>query len=193
MGVCTMGEIQAAGRKEMSEARCCGLLLMLFLTGLALGCGLVQRLGLAIRLLPGYAVLGCDLSQMRLVLLLHAKFLLVIYLLAFCPRGALLLPPLFGAEGVLLGMVLGAAGAGGGVKAVIGVCLLLLFRLVLVLPYGFLLGRWAMGQSLSFGQFRDRDALGVLLLTAAWILGAAVLECSLGRWLLAVYYLRFGA
>ena len=102
-----MGEIHAVGRKEMSEAHCCGLLLLLFLTGLVLGCGLVQLMGLAIRLLPGRPVLGCDLSQMHLILLLHAKFLLAIFLLAFCPRGVLLLPPLFGAEGMLLGMVLG--------------------------------------------------------------------------------------
>ena len=192
MGVCTMREFRAVGCRKASEARCCGLLLFLFLTGLVLGCSLVQLMGLAIRLLPGRPVLGCDLSQVHLILLLHAKFLLAIFLLAFCPRGVLLLPPLFGAEGMLLGMVLGAAGSGGGIVAVIGTLLLLLFRLLLVLPYGFLLGRWAMGQSLSFGQVHDRNALGVLLLTAVWILGASVLECSLGRWFLAVYYLRFG-
>ena len=67
---------------------------------------------------------------------------------------------------------------------------MLLFRLVLVVPYGFLLGLWCMRQSLGFGSEQDRSAFGVLVLTGAVLLAASLLECTVAKD--AAYFLRFG-
>jgi hypothetical protein len=70
---------------------------------------------------------------------------------------------------------------------------LLCFRLLLVLPYGFLLGSWAVERSLAF----DASAPGIregeiLLLTLLVLAAAAVLECTVAHWLGGIYYLKFG-
>ena len=67
---------------------------------------------------------------------------------------------------------------------------MLLFRLVLVVPYGFLLGLWCMRQSLGFGSEQDRSTFGVLVLTGAVLLAASLLECTVAKD--AAYFLRFG-
>lgn len=171
-----------------STKRCGAMLLMLFVTGVALGCFLARWLGLRCYAVPEKAQ-SLEPAMAR-VLLWNAKFLLTAYLLAFSPGGRLLLPPLFGAEGMLLGALFGAAILSQGMSALPWLASLLLFRLILVVPYGFLLGFWSMRQSLGFGSRQDRSAFGVLVLTAVVLLAASLLECTVARD--AAYYLRFG-
>ena len=171
-----------------STKRCGAMLLMLFVTGVALGCFLAKWLEL--RCYPAPDENQSMESAMVRVLLWNAKFLLTAYLLAFSPGGKLLLPPLFGAEGALLGALFGAAMLSQGMNALPWLASLMLFRLLLVVPYGFLLGLWSMRQSLGFGGRQDRSTFGVLVLTAAVLLAASLLECTVARD--AAHYLRFG-
>ena len=171
-----------------STKRCGAMLLMLFVTGVALGCFLAKWLGLRCYAAPERAQ-SLESAMVR-VLLWNAKFLFTAYLLAFSPGGKLLLPPLFGAEGALLGALFGAAILSQGMPALPWLASLMLFRLILVVPYGFLLGLWSMRQSLGFGGRQDRSAFGVLVLTTAVLLAASLLECTVAKD--AAYYLRFG-
>ena len=166
------------------------MLLMLFLTGVALGCVLAQWLGLRCYI-TAEEDKSFDAALIR-VLLWNAKFLLASYLLAFSPGGTLLLPLLFGAEGALLGALFGAVLSAQGAAMLPCLVAMLLFRLVLVVPYGFLLGLWCMRQSLGFGSERSRIAAhsGVLVLTGAVLLAASLLECTVAKD--AAYFLRFG-
>ncbi len=171
-----------------STKRCGAMLLLLFITGVALGCVLARWLELRCYAAPEET--QSLKSAMVRVLLWNAKFLFATYLLAFSPGGRLLLPPLFGAEGTLLGALFGAVMLSQGMLALLWLASLMLFRLVLVVPYGFLLGRWSMRQSLGFGGRQDRSTFGVLVLTAVVLLAASLLECTVAR--NAAYYLRFG-
>lgn len=121
------------------------------------------------------------------------RFLVLLYLLAFIPGGAVLVPPLFGAEGAFLGATISAAALSLGMRGAVFFSILLLFRLILAVPYGFLLGSWSVGQSLHFPERsgRQRPAL-ILLLTVGVILTAAFLECTVAHWLGGIYYLKFG-
>lgn len=171
-----------------SAKRCGAMLLMMFLTGVVLGCLLARLLGLQCFLAPEADwALAPNLYR---VLLWNAKFLMTAYLLAFSPGGICLLPPLFGVEGALLGALFGAAILSQGLPILPELASLLLFRLILVVPYGFLLGGWSMRQSLGFGSEQDRSAFGVWLLTAGVLLAASLLECTAAKD--AAYYLRFG-
>ena len=164
------------------------MLLLLFITGVALGCFLAKWLGPRCYAVPERAQ-SLESALVR-VLLWNAKFLFTAYLLAFSPGGKLLLPPLFGAEGALLGALFGAAILSQGMPALPWLASQMLFRLILVVPNGFLLGLWSMRQSLGFGGRQDRSAFGVLVLTAAVLLAASLLECTVAKD--AAYYLRFG-
>jgi hypothetical protein len=125
------------------------------------------------------------------VFLWNAKFLLLIFLLSYVRWGAALLPPLFGVEGLLLGgavcTIIPRTGFVGGIC----LCIVLSMRLLLVLPYSFLLGSWAVEESLAFGELAG-NRTAVLLLTLAVILVASFLECTLARWLGGMYFLKFG-
>lgn len=179
----------AGGARGIPSVKRCGaMLLMLFLTGVALGCVLAQWLGLRCYI-TAEEDKSFDAALIR-VLLWNAKFLLTSYLLAFSPGGTLLLPLLFGAEGALLGALFGAVLSAQGAAMLPCLVAMLLFRLVLVVPYGFLLGLWAMRQSLGFGSEQDRSAFGVLVLTGAVLLAASLLECTVAKD--AAYFLRFG-
>ncbi len=179
----------AGGAQAIPSAKRCGaMLLMLFLTGVVLGCVLTQWLGL--QCYVTFAEEQSLQSEIIRVLLWNAKFLLAAYLFAFLPSGTLLLPLLFGAEGALLGALFGAVLSAQGVAMLPCLVTLLLFRLVLALPYGFLLGRWSMRQSLGFGNEQDRSTFGVLSLTIVVLLAASLLEGIVAKD--AAYYLRFG-
>lgn len=179
----------AGGARGIPSVKRCGaMLLMLFLTGVALGCVLAQWLGLRCYI-TAEEDKSFDAALIR-VLLWNAKFLLASYLLAFSPGGTLLLPLLFGAEGALLGALFGAVLSAQGAAMLPCLVAMLLFRLVLVVPYGFLLGLWCMRQSLGFGGEQDRSAFGVLVLTGAVLLAASLLECTVAKD--AAYFLRFG-
>ena len=192
-GVSVMQSDSAKERLSGYGCRSGDVLLLMFLTGIVLGCAATQLLGLRIRL-PSengsqQGLLGGDFMT---VLLRNAKFLLCVFLLAFSPAGPLLLPPLFGMEGLLLGACAGAVFAAQGAAGLGALGCRMLFRLLLVVPYGFLLGDWALRHGLRFPSGEGRYAGGVLAVTAALLLGATVLECTLSHLLGAAYYLRFG-
>jgi hypothetical protein len=172
------------------------LLVLLFATGAVLGSLLVWWSELSVQLFDGI-VDQQSLDQMLAsydrtsVFLWNAKFLFLIFLLSYVRWGAALLPPLFGVEGLLLGGVCSSIVSSMGLTGGICLCILLSLRLLVVLPYSFLLGGWAVEESLAFGELAG-NRTAVLLLTLAVILVAAFLECTLARWLGGMYYLRFG-
>ncbi len=192
-GVSVMQSNSAKERLPGYGCRSGNVLLLMFLTGIVLGCAATQLLGLRIRLpAEAGAQYGLLDSGFLIVLLRNAKFLLCVFLLAFSPAGPLLLPPLFGMEGMLLGACAGAVFAAQGANGLGVLGCRLLFRLLLVVPYGFLLGDWALRHGLRFPSGEGRYAGGVLAVTAVLLLGATVLECTLSHLLGAAYYLRFG-
>lgn len=177
--------------------RCNLLLLLLFLTGVLLGCLFVWHFSLRGQI-NGEAAQGQALflsrQQFFAVLLRNAKFLLVIYLLSFSKLGALLIPVQFGIEGLLLGSVFGSVIAQEGLIGALSLFLIYFFRLSAVLPYGFLLGTWGVEKSLRFGEtgFDWRFPIGILLLTLVVLIMSSFLECTLARWLGCMYFMKFG-
>lgn len=167
-------------------------LLALFLTGLVLGCVLARVLGVKLELLPQSGKSLPDRRQVLLSLSRNAKFLILLFLLGFTRCGAMLIPVILGAEGALLGLLCGGAFSLCGKSGLLALILLLLPRLLLVVPYGFLLGSWSWRQSLEFGGENRRDVGGVLLITILAVLLASVLECTLSRFGCAAYSLKFG-
>lgn len=171
------------------------LMLLLFLTGNLLGGILVRHFAFSGSLFSGVAdssglrgYFGTDFLQ---VLLAEGKFLLVLYLLSFQRWGAMFVPPVFGLEGIFFGMTTCSLVLSLGGRGLIVAFLLMLFRLLLVLPYGFVLGGWSVERSLRFPE-RCGTALGVLGVTLVVMLLGAVFESSLARWLGGMYYLKFG-
>ena len=189
-GVSALTKAFYAIRKKPAGLRANSLNFLLFVTGAVFGC-LFSRFFGGMSTSEPEAVLsgGSFLSS----LLGCGRFLSLLYLLAFIPGGAVLVPPLFGAEGAFLGGAISAAALALGVRGAVLFSVLLLFRLLLVVPYGFLLGSWSVGQSLRFPErsARQNPAL-ILLLTVCVILAAAFLECTVAHWLGGIYYLKFG-
>lgn len=175
--------------------RCSGQLLLMFLTGVLLGGVLVRYFGLGSSVFSGIV----DKSQLKsffgvdffTAVVAEAKFLLLLYLLSFQSWGAMLVPPVFGIEGICYGMTVCSLMIALGGKGAVVAFLLMIFRLVLILPYGFLLGVWAVERSLSFPENRGRP-MAILVMTCAVMLLSAFLESSLARWLGGMYYLKFG-
>ena len=172
-------------------------MLLLFLTGILLGYLLVRYFGLSGGVFSGVFDEG-DLSlyvrgAFPEVLLSMGKFLLLLYLLGFQRWGAMMVPPVFGIEGIFFGVSVCGLVSALGARGVLLSLLLMLFRLILVVPFGFLLGGWAVEHSLSFPQAAEkRNSFGVLAVTLAVLLLAAFLDCTLARWLGGMYYLKFG-
>ncbi len=194
-GVIPMTAYLTSPHTKSGKKHCNLLLLLLFLTGVLLGCLLVWRFQLGGVLFgEGQAqTLFLDRQRFGSVFLWNAKFLLVIFLLSFSRLGALLIPPLFGVEGLLLGMLAGCITAEQGIVGAVCLGILLFFRLLLVLPYGFLLGAWAVEQSLRFDAGDSRGkTVGILLVTLVLLFLSAFLECTLARWLGGMYFVRFG-
>lgn len=182
-------------RSFLEKNNTTALLLLLFLTGILLGTLLVRYFAISAVVFSGIrnqeelkAVLNRDFVQ---ILLSCGKFLLLLYLLSFQRWGAMLVPPVFGLEGIYFGGTVGSLISFMGSGGVLMGILLQLFRFLLVLPYGFILGNWAIAQSLNFSQ-RSGNWIGVLAVTLSVMVFASFLECSLGRWLGGMYYLRFG-
>jgi hypothetical protein len=194
MGVAQMTGTYKTMHRKYAKANI--LLFLLFITGAALGCLLVWKSGLSGQLFDGLTnqqgLEGLLSSYDRAsVFLWNGKFLLLIFLLSYVRWGAAMLPPLFGVEGLLLGGVASSIIPSMGLTGGICLCILLGLRLLLVLPYSFLLGGWAVEESLSFGELAG-NRTAVLVLTLAVILVASFLECTLARWLGGMYYLKFG-
>lgn len=174
--------------RRAASARANCLNLALFVTGALLGCAVMYLGGVGTTLSP--AGTGETLSQ---ALVSNGRFLLPLYLFAFIRWGAALVPPAFGLEGLLLGgtaaAVLGSMGRAG----LPLMALMLLFRFLLVLPYGFLLGAWSVGQSLSYGSASVcRTWFPVLVVTLLVLALASLLECTVAQWLGCIYLLKFG-
>lgn len=169
--------------------------LLLFMTGILLGALLVRHFDIFAGVFSGVQnqtdlkrFLNRDFAQ---IFLSCGKFLLLIYLLGFQRWGAMLVPPVFGVEGLYFGGTVSCLIALMGLRGMVMAVLLMLFRFLLVLPYGFLLGGWAVEQSLGFSESVG-NRFAVLLITLLVMTLAAFLECSLGRWLGGMYYLTFG-
>ena len=82
-----------------------------------------------------------------------------------------------------------------GTRGLVLLALLFLFRLGILLPYGFLLGAWSVGQSLAYGSASAADRktrMVVLLVTIAVLVIASFLECTLAQWLARIYFLKVG-
>lgn len=184
-------------RDSVSEKnRSTALNLLLFLTGILLGALLVRHFDLFAEVFPGVQnhedlkrFLNRDFPQ---IFLSGGKFLLMIYLLGFQRWGAMMVPPVFGIEGLYFGGTMSGMISVMGLRGMILAILLMLFRLLLVLPYGFLLGGWAVNQSLGFSGDSPGNRIAVLLITLLVMTLSAFLECTLGRWLGGMYYLTFG-
>ena len=187
-----MNAASAKERMGSAAARRRLILLATFLTGLVLGCLVAGRLGVKLELLLQCGQKLPDRKQVLLILCRNAKFLLLLFLLAFTRWGALLIPVVLGVEGTLLGMLCSGVFSQCGKRELLALALLLLPRLLLVVPYGFLLGGWSWRQSLEFDAGGQRDVGGVLLITILVVLLAALLECTLSRFGCAAYSLKFG-
>lgn len=200
-GVIRMTQAFIPSRRNSSKEHTGILNFLLFLTGALLGCLCVKFLGIQNTALTGVSAAnqaadgsGTLAASFPAVLLANGKLLVLLYLFAFLRCGAALIPPLFGAEGAFLGAAFASAILSAGVHGAVRMALLLIFRLLLILPYGFLLGEWAVSHSLSLsaGGTRREACFRILLLTLLVLLLASFLECTLGSWLGGIYLLKFG-
>ena len=123
-------------------------------------------------------------------LLSCGKFLLLLLLLANTQVGALLIPPLFGLQGMLLGIAFSASFLSTGIHGILSLALLFVFRLILVLPYGFVLGAWSVSRSLSPTESHPVSAVAVLTLVV--LLVSALGECTLARHFSWIYFHSVG-
>ena len=186
----------AAKNSAQVKSRCNAQMLLLFLTGIILGCVFVRYFDISgvvfSNILNQDGLSGFLWADFLETVLSMSKFLLLLYLLSFQRWGAMMVPPVFGVEGICLGIsvcsLVSASGRGGIFLAV----LLLMFRLILILPFGFLLGGWSVEQSLRFPNVDIPACIKILAVTLTVICIAAFLECSLARWLGGIYYLKFG-
>ncbi len=190
--------IQVSARTFISSKNRTALLLFLmFLTGTLLGAVFARHFSMFAVVFSGVqdgqslqALLGRDMAD---VFVSCGKLLLLIFLLSFQRWGAFGIPAVFGIEGFCFGGTVAGLISFMGPRGAVLAVLLLLFRLLLVIPYSFLLGVWAIEQSLSFDLPGDgRKKAGVFFCTLALMLLASFLECTLGRWLGGMYYLTFG-
>ena len=190
-GVIRMVHTFIAARRNSTKEYISLLNFLLFLTGALLGCLLVKLLGIQIAAFG----LRSPSASFSAVLIANGKLLVLLFLCAFLRCGAALIPPLFGAEGAFFGAAFASAVLSAGSHGAVRMALLLIFRLLLVLPYGFLLGEWAVSHSLSLGESaagRQGASFKILLLTLLVLLLASFLECTLGSWLGGIYFLKFG-
>lgn len=179
----------------MTHNRCTQLHLLLFMSGIVFAALFVRYFaGIAC---PFFGIRDqTDISAMLSrsfpsALLSCGKFLLMIFLLSFQRWGALIIPCLFFTEGFFLGGILSSVVMLLGSEGYMLGLLLMLFRIIFVIPYSFLLGQWAVEQSLSFPR-HSVNPLGVLMITLLVILLAGFLACTVGGFLGGIYYLNFG-
>ena len=174
-----------------------GMNLLLFLTGAAAGCVLIYWSGASFPL-EEWVVTRLSTSELPVMVLrlciINGKFLVLLYLLSCLRHGAALIPAVFGLEGMLLGSAFGTAFSSMGRIGITTLGMILMFRLLVLLPYGFLLGTWSLDRCLQVRQDQDafRSGMAVFILTIAVVTGAALLECLVGRSLGRMYYLKIG-
>ncbi len=164
---------------------------LLFLSGALFACIVVKLGGTGAFLASGFSASSSDVFFQAL--LSFSRFLLLLYLLAYLRCGVLLIPLVFGLEGLLMGGTAAAVAAASGWQGTVLLAIMLMFRLILILPYSFLLGTWAIGQSLRYSELeRDETRIPVLLVTLLVLLLAAALECTAARRFSSIYLLTFG-
>lgn len=199
-GVISMTNEFVETRRNSTKERINFLNFLMFLTGVILGCLSIKLLG-TVFLLHIDPLKHLDLVSLKaaapsvFTIFSNGKFLVLLYLLAFLRCGAALIPPLFGAEGAFLGAAFTSVISAMGSRGAVLLGILLIFRLFLVLPYGFLLGTWSVTTSLDFGRrstAQRQSSAPIFLLTLAILLISTFLECTLARWLGGIYYLKFG-
>lgn len=187
-------------RRNSSTNRANVLNLLMFLTGIALGgaavcfCDFDELIGMGSSGNTAVFFAG-GLSRFHDVFLANGKLLILLYLFAHMRCGALLVPPVFGLEGIFLGGVVAAAAVELGYRGIVLAAIILGFRFFVVLPYAFLLGTWSVEQSLDFGVafVSDRQPrIAVLLVTLLVLTAASFGECSVAHWLARLYYLKVG-
>ena len=164
---------------------------LLFLAGAILGCLLVRLWGLSAGFSSSFFQ-NTMFSGYTSVALGSFRFLMLLFLLAFMSVGALLIPVLFGLEGAIIGGTIALSAGAMGFHGGIALILTMLPRLILIIPFGFLLGAWAVRQSLSFGQPRRSSSLGIFAALMVVVLVSAFLQVTLGYHLGGTYYLSFG-
>ena len=179
-------------RKNSLVIRITLLNLLLFLTGALLGC-LIIYLG-CVSCVFHESMFSNELSNFLEVCLANGKFLILLYLFAFMRHGAMLVPTVFGLEGILMGATAFAFAGAGGYSGIFLLAIMLIFRLILILPYSFLLGTWSVRQSLAFecATTDKQIRITVLLLTLFVVIVASFLECTVAQWLVRIYYLKVG-
>ncbi|MDD6024421.1 MAG: hypothetical protein PUC06_09345 [Oscillospiraceae bacterium] len=173
-------------------------LLLMFLIGCVLGCGLCILTGIRGVLFPGVTDTQMSFWEFALrpdpvVLAACIRLCVPVFLLGLTRWGAALIPAWFGIEGLLLSGAVCAFTAGNGLCGLFAAGILLSFRLLILLPYSFLLGSWAVDRSLRFDWapgLGNAVMIGIITVFAA--VGTALLECSLGRWLSCLYFLSYG-
>ena len=158
--------------------------LTLFLTGLMLGCLVSRstRLSVDLSIADDWLVRFCDYS------LIYGKFLLLIYLLSFMRYGAIGVPPLFGLEGIMIGCKITSAFCFGGVHDLLAVLVLNVFHIVLILPYGFVLGAWTVDRCFDYTVKQYSKNPMVLMVTLCVIVVSALLQSVAGSALLRIMY-----
>ena len=177
----------AASRRNSSIAWANLCNFLLFLTGTILGCLIAAVCPSRFSLGSCYLAVSADsFSRYALAFSASGKFLLLLLLLSNMRSGPLLIPPLFGLEGLLLGNLFSTAYFSLGVQGIIALGILICFRLVLILPYGFLLGAWSVSRSLEPPE--SDHVLSVILLTLLLLAAATLLEGSLAWHLSQIYY-----
>lgn len=165
-------------------------LFLMLLTGTILGC-------FAARLLDFHSFVTLssqfDHTAFAAVWRPIAKFLLVIFLLAFTAWGTMLIPAVFGIEGFCFGLAVSSAIFGTGIGSSGTVMITLLFRIIILFPYAFLLGGWAIKRSADFGAEPDSTAMfSLLVITAIVSVAVAFFECTFGSWLASIYLMKIG-
>ena len=176
-------------RRNSLKAQANLLSLMMFLTGVLLGSLLIYGSGF-----ESPVPLGASRDPVHVIrtVLSVGKFLILLFLLSNMRWGAMLIPPVFGLEGMLLGSACAAVFAGTGLHGLAALLMRYAFRLFLVLPYGFLLGTWSVDRSLSREGVSSERVPMILALTLAVIGLAALLEWTIGVRFASIYYSGIG-
>lgn len=165
--------------------------LILFISGTMVGCILLRFWGLSCALSPSFYQETLRTGWPD-VFLSTVQFLLLLYLAAYLPLGALFVPLIFGVQGAFLGITMGLISGSMGIHGTVSLILAFLFRLILVFPFGFILGSWSIRRSLQFGNVNREQGLIILLLLLTVSVGSSFLELSIARHFSSLYYLTFG-
>ena len=174
-----------SGNTSLARANLCNFLM--FLTGALLGCWFASLGDACLSFARFFSSGGSDpFSRMLPAMVFSGKFLLLLLLMSRMRSGALLIPLVFALEGMLLGNGFAAAFIFRGYQGIILLGILSLFRLCLILPFGFLMGAWAVSRSLDPSEHDSNGA--VLILTLCILFVSAFLEGTVAFHLCSNYY-----